>query len=217
MRAMQDETGTPLSADTTTSTAPAPENVRGRSRLFALMTVAGVITLAIDQGSKIWALATLTPGVPRDLVGSLLRLNLIRNPGAAFSLGGGVTWLLTIVALGIVAWVLLAARRIGHTGWAVTLGILLGGAIGNLVDRIFRAPGFGRGHVVDFIDYFGLFIGNLADVAIVVAAAVGAVLSLRGIPLEGVVPGRHENDDTTDDITADPAPEHSEQPGDAAR
>ncbi|KGN38417.1 signal peptidase [Knoellia subterranea KCTC 19937] len=148
--------------------------------------------MVLDQGSKIWALAALTPGQPVDLLGPILRLNLIRNPGAAFSLGDGVTWLLTLVALGIVIWVGGAARRVGHRWWAVTLGMLLGGAIGNLIDRILREPGFGRGHVVDFIDYFSLFIGNVADIAIVVAAGLGAILAFRGIPLEGVQHGRHE-------------------------
>jgi signal peptidase II len=110
-----------------------------------------------------------------------------------------VTWLLTIVALGIVVWVGGAARRVGHRWWAVTLGMLLGGAIGNLIDRILREPGFGRGHVVDFIDYFGLFIGNVADIAIVAAAVLGALLALRGIPLEGVTHGRHEADHDEND------------------
>lgn len=195
MHAMQDETGTPLTPSRPPSTsAPAPDDSQGRSRLFVLLIGVGLVTLALDQGSKVWALDSLTPGVPQDLVGSVLRLNLIRNAGAAFSLGDGVTWLLTLVALGIVVWVGRAAMRVGHGGWAATLGMLLGGAIGNLVDRIFRAPGLGRGHVVDFIDYFGLFIGNVADIAIVVAAGMGAVLALRGIPLEGVTHGRHEAD-----------------------
>jgi signal peptidase II len=189
---MQDETGTPLTPSAQSTTAPAPDEVQGRSRLFGLLVTVGVLTLLLDQGSKVWALSALTPGEPRDLVGSLLRLNLIRNPGAAFSLGDGVTWLLTLVALGIVLWVGRAATRVGDRGWALTLGLLLGGAIGNLIDRILREPGFGRGHVVDFIDYFGLFIGNVADIAIVGAAAFGAVLAVRGIPLEGVTHGRHE-------------------------
>ena len=201
---MQDETGTPLTPSAQSTTAPARDEVQGRSRLFGLLVGVGVLTLLLDQGSKLWALAALTPGQPRDLVGSLLRLNLIRNPGAAFSLGDGVTWLLTLVALGIVLWVGRAATRVGHRGWAATLGLLLGGAIGNLIDRIVREPGLGRGHVVDFIDYFGLFIGNVADIAIVGAAAFGAVLAVRGIPLEGVTHGRHEADhDTTDERTHD--------------
>lgn len=200
MHAMQDETGTPLTPSSPPSTsAPAPDDSQGRSRLFAVLFGVGLLTLALDQGSKVWALGALTPGEPRDLLGPVLRLNLIRNPGAAFSLGDGVTWLLTLVALGIVVWVGRAALRVGHMGWAATLGMLLGGAIGNLTDRIFRAPGFGRGHVVDFIDYFGLFIGNVADIAIVVAACVGAILALRGIPLEGVAHGRHEADSVATD------------------
>lgn len=192
MHAMQDETGTPLTPSAPSTTAPAPDQVQGRSRLFALLLGIGILTLALDQGSKIWALGALTPGEPRDLIGPVLRLNLIRNPGAAFSLGDGVTWLLTLVALGIVVWVGRAARNVGHRAWAITLGMLLGGAIGNLIDRLLREPGLGRGHVVDFIDYFGLFIGNVADIAIVVAAILGAILALRGIPLDGVVHGRHE-------------------------
>lgn len=199
MHAMQDETGTPLTTSPKSTPAPAPDESQGRSRLFALLVGVGVLTLVLDQGSKVWALAALTPGEPRDLLGPVLRLNLIRNPGAAFSLGDGVTWLLTLVALGIVVWVGRAAIRVGHGAWAVTLGMLLGGAIGNLVDRILRAPGFGRGHVVDFIDYFGLFIGNVADIAIVLAAGVGAVLAIRGIPLEGVTHGRHEAGPDDDD------------------
>ncbi len=191
---MQDEIGTPLTPSAQSTTVPAPDQVQGRSRLFRLLVGVGLLTLVLDQGSKVWALGALTPGEPRELVGSLLRLNLIRNPGAAFSLGDGVTWLLTLVALGIVGWVGRAATRVGHRGWAVTLGLLLGGAIGNLVDRILREPGFGRGHVVDFIDYFGLFIGNIADIAIVGAAGFGAVLAVRGVPLEGVTHGRHEAD-----------------------
>ena len=199
MHAMQDETGTPLTPSPQSTPAPAPDQVQGRLRLFALLVGVGLLTLVLDQGSKVWALAALTPGEPRDLLGPVLRLNLIRNAGAAFSLGDGVTWLLTIVALGIVVWVGRAALRVGHRWWAVTLGMLLGGAIGNLIDRILREPGFGRGHVVDFIDYFGLFIGNIADIAIVAAAVIGALLALRGIPLEGVTHGRHEADHVEND------------------
>ncbi|WP_084109024.1 signal peptidase II [Knoellia aerolata] len=202
---MQDETGTPLTPSPQSTTAPARDQVQGRSRLFTLLVGVGVLTLVLDQASKVWALSALTPGQPRELVGSLLRLNLIRNPGAAFSLGDGVTWLLTLVALGIVVWVGRAAIRVGHRGWAITLGLLLGGAVGNLVDRVLRSPGLGRGHVVDFIDYFGLFIGNIADIAIVGAAGYGAVLAVRGIPLEGVTHGRHEahhgdGDEGSDDV-----------------
>lgn len=147
------------------------------------MLVLAVLTAAVDQATKGWALAALTPGEPVDVLGRWLRLNLIANPGAAFSLGDGATWLLTAVALGIVLLGARAARRVVHPGWAVGLGLILGGAVGNLVDRFLRAPGPLRGHVVDFLDYAGLFIGNVADIAIVGAAVWVGWLSLRGIPL----------------------------------
>jgi signal peptidase II len=155
------------------------------------------VMFLVDQLSKTWALASLTPGDPVPLVGSWIELDLIRNPGAAFSLGDGSTWLLTAISVGIVVWVLFAARRVGTMPWAVALGLLLGGALGNIADRLFREPGPGRGHVVDFIDYFGLFIGNVADIAIVVAAGLIMVLAFLGVPLRGPVraraadPGEH--------------------------
>ena len=122
-----------------------------------------------------------TPGEPVDVFGSLIRLNLIRNPGAAFSIGNGATWVLTLIAFGVLVVIVRhGAPASAAAAWAWALGLLLGGALGNLIDRIFREPGPGRGHVVDFIDYFGLFIGNVADIAIVGAAGIG-VLALRGI------------------------------------
>ena len=90
-----------------------------------------------------------------------------------------------MVSIVILVWVVGAARKVGTLAWAVALGLLLGGALGNLVDRFFRAPGPGRGHVVDFIDYFGWFIGNVADIAIVVGAGVIMVLAYRGTPVSG--------------------------------
>ena len=188
MHAMQDEAGAPLTtaAEPTPST-PAPAPTGGRRRLYAVLLGLAALVLVLDQASKVWALRSLTPGEPVDLVGSLIRLNLIRNPGAAFSIGNGSTWLLTAVSLGILVWVIAGARKVGNMPWAVALGLLLGGAVGNLLDRGFREPGPGRGHVVDFIDYFGLFIGNVADIAIVVGAGIILVLSFRGTSLSGPV------------------------------
>ena len=182
---MQDAAGAPLTGADPSAPAPAPVPPGGRRRLTTTLLVLAAVTLAADQATKAWALATLTPGEPVDLVGSWIQLQLIRNPGAAFSLGEGVTWLLTAVSLAILAWVLVAARRVGSMPWAVALGLLLGGALGNLLDRLLREPGPGRGHVVDFIDYFGLFIGNVADIAIVGAAGLVMVLAYRGVPLRG--------------------------------
>ncbi len=187
MHAMQDEAGAPLTPVRSGPSTPAPVPVPtgGRRRLYAVLLGLAVTTLLVDQATKVWALNALTPGEPVDVVGSWIRLNLIRNPGAAFSLGDGSTWLLTAVSLAILAWVVVAARKVGNLPWAIALGLLLGGAVGNLVDRLLREPGPGRGHVVDFIDYFGWFIGNVADIAIVGAAGLIAVLAYLGIPLSG--------------------------------
>jgi len=184
---MQDEAGAPLTAFDPVPSTPAPVRTGGRRRLYAVLLGIAAAVLVLDQGSKAWALHSLTPGAPVDLVGSFLRLNLIRNPGAAFSIGHGSTWLLTAVSLGILVWVVVGARKVGNMPWAVALGLLLGGALGNLVDRLLRAPGPGRGHVVDFIDYFGLFIGNVADVAIVAGAGIIMVLAYRGTSVAGPV------------------------------
>ena len=174
---MQTTPGTSLNR--VTPSAPA------RRGLLLLLAVVTIVVYALDQASKAAAVARLEPGDPHALIGDLLQLHLIRNAGAAFSVATGVTWVLTVVALVVVAVVLRSARRLGSTAWAVTLGLLLGGALGNLTDRLLRAPGFGRGHVVDFLDYGGLFIGNVADIAIVVAAAAVALQAVRGVGLDG--------------------------------
>ena len=184
---MQDEAGAPLTAFDPLPSTPAPMRTGGRRRLYAALLGIAAVVLVLDQASKAWALHSLTPGAPVDLVGSFLRLNLIRNPGAAFSLGDGSTWILTVISVTILVFVGASARKVGNLPWAVALGLLLGGALGNLVDRFLRAPGPGRGHVVDFIDYFGLFVGNVADIAIVVAAGLIMVLTFRGTSLAGPV------------------------------
>ncbi len=193
---MQDEAGTPLTAapDPTPSSAATSTPPARRRGLFALLVATAVLVLVADQLAKVWALAVLTPGDPVNLVDGFIRLNLIRNPGAAFSIGNGATWVMTLIACGVLVFILRTARRIGSAAWAWALGLLLGGSLGNLTDRMTRAPGPGRGHVVDFIDYFGLFIGNVADIAIVGAAVGIGLLALRGIGVDGKRPhhGRHE-------------------------
>lgn len=148
-----------------------------------------VAVLAADQLTKIWAVAYLTGAGRTDVIGDLLGLVLVRNPGAAFSLATGQTWIFTIVAGLVIAVVVRVSRRLASTAWAVALGLVLGGAVGNLVDRLVRSPGLFRGHVVDFIDYGGRFVGNVADIAIVAAAILIVVLSLRGTELDGSRPG----------------------------
>jgi signal peptidase II len=192
MRDMQDEAGAPLTA--AHESTPASHPTRPRRSLFLLMGATALVAYVADQATKLWALRTLTPGDPVDLVSDFIRLNLIRNAGAAFSIGNGATWVMTLIACGVLAFILATARRIGSRGWAWALGLLLGGSLGNLTDRMVRSPGPGRGHVVDFIDYFGLFIGNVADIAIVGAAVLIGVLAMRGIGVDGHHPhhGRHE-------------------------
>lgn len=156
-----------------------------RRLLFAgLVSVAVPIYIA-DQLTKAWASANLQPDQPRDLLGSVLQLNLTHNPGAAFSIGTGATLALTAIACVVVGFVVVTARRLGSRGWAVALGLLLGGSLGNLTDRMLRAPGPGRGHVVDFMQLPHWPIFNIADSAIVSAAVLIAVLAFRGISVDG--------------------------------
>ena len=174
------------------STSPA-DPADGRAAQAAPATgrvLAGILGLAavvllVDQLTKMWAQSGLEEGAaPLPLIGELIQLRLIYNPGAALSIASGQTWILSLLSAGVVVFVVVTARKIRSTAWAVALGLVLGGALGNLGDRVFREPGFLTGHVVDFIDY-GPFIGNVADIAIVVAAVMIAVLALRGIGPDG--------------------------------
>ncbi len=164
--------------------APATDPAR-RRRLLVLVAALTGLVLVVDQVTKAWAVAALRTGERTDLVGDLLGLSLLYNPGAALSIATGMTWVLTVIAVVVVVVTVRASRRIGSRGWAVALGLLLGGAIGNLVDRFFREPGPARGHVVDFIAYGDLFVGNVADIAIVGAAGLIMLLAVRGIGLDG--------------------------------
>ncbi|MFI2104685.1 signal peptidase II [Isoptericola sp. NPDC019693] len=177
----------------------APVSAERRRRLITWTFVLAAVVLLVDQLTKWWAESALVWGDdPKPLIGELLQLRLIYNPGAALSIATGMTWILTIVVVVVVVVIVRAIRRIGSTGWAVALGLLLGGALGNLGDRFFREPGFARGHVVDFIDY-GVFVGNVADIAIVAAAVLIVILSFRGIGLDG---RRHVDDE---DAPAEPS------------
>jgi signal peptidase II len=153
---------------------PSPSSSPGTSparRVLAVLALAAVI-IAADQGSKQWALSGLPDGRTVTLPTGFIHLHLLANPGAAFSFATGETWFITACASAavlVIPWFAVRARS-----WllVVALGLLLGGAAGNLIDRLARAPGPGRGRVVDFIDYQGWFTGNVADIAIVVSAAL---------------------------------------------
>jgi signal peptidase II len=148
--------------------------------VLLLCVAAGV--LALDLLSKLLAVRHLSDREPIDLLGGLLTLRLVRNPGAAFGMAQGLTLVLTAIAVVVVVVILRMARRLHSAWWAVALGLVLGGALGNLVDRLFRAPSPGRGHVVDFLELPRWPVFNLADSAIVVAGLLMVLLSARGVP-----------------------------------
>lgn len=165
----------PQADDTELPRSPGPVPAPRSSvawRLFPVLALAAMVA-AIDQGTKIWAVSRLQQRVI-VLPGGWVKLRLISNPGAAFSLGGNVTWVFTVSAAAAVIVVPWVAARPGSRSrlQRVALGLLLGGAAGNLIDRLFRAPGFGVGQVIDFIDYHQWFIGNVADIAIVTSAVM---------------------------------------------
>lgn len=160
---------------------------RPRTRL--LLSLAAV-ALVIDVVWKLVVVATIEPGEDIRLPGGALYLTHLRNTGAAFSFAEGYTVVFTVVAIAVAAVILRTARRLFSAGWAVSLGLVLGGALGNLVDRIFRTPGFMRGGVVDSLSVFAPDgrvwpVFNTADVAIVCGGILGAVLALRGIEFDG--------------------------------
>ena len=190
---MQSPRGTPLTDppdDTPVSTASdAAQDEAGPqpatpAALLVLALVAGT-ALALDVVSKLVVVAELSDRPPVELLGGVVQLTETRNPGAAFSIGTSATWVFTVVAAVVVVAILVASRRVRSLRWALTLGLLLGGALGNLTDRVFRSPGFLRGHVVDWIDVGWWPVFNLADSAIVAGGALAVLLSLRGIELSG--------------------------------
>jgi len=178
-------TGTGTDAPPATADTSAPDRpARATRRRVGLLALVAVVVLLLDQASKTVALGRLTENVRVPFLGDLLGWRLVFNPGAALSFGTGVTWIFTIAMAACSIAVILLATRIRSRGWAVAAGALLGGALGNLVDRLARDPGFAVGHVVDFIDY-GVFIGNVADIGIVAAAAGFVLLTLLGISWDG--------------------------------
>jgi signal peptidase II len=166
----------------------APTVPRGRVSARALLLL-GAVALAlygVDQLAKYLVVAHLEQGQLVPVLGEVLQLHYVTNSGAAFSLASGFTWILSIVAVGVVGFIVWFSRRIRSFGWATVFGLVLGGAAGNLTDRLFREPGFGTGHVVDFIQIYGFpAIFNVADAGIVAATGLFIIMSLRGVGLDG--------------------------------
>lgn len=147
------------------------------------MLFSAVLIVGIDQTTKAIALATLSGHAPIELVGGVLTLRLVRNPGAAFGIAGGFTIVLSAVASIVIVVIIRVARRLSSLPWAIALSLLIGGAIGNLVDRLIRPPGPFRGHVTDFLELPNWPVFNLADTSIVCAGVLMVVLTFRGVPL----------------------------------
>ena len=144
-----------------------------------------LFVVAIDQITKLLAIRYLEGQDPVELLGGLVTLTFLRNPGAAFSFGTGFTFVFTAIATAVAVFIIRRSRRIGSIGWAIALGGLLGGALGNLIDRIFREPALFQGHVVDWITFPNFAVFNLADSAIVCSSILMVLLAVRGIELDG--------------------------------
>jgi signal peptidase II len=139
--------------------------------------------VAIDQLTKAVAVARLEGQPSIELIGEWLQLTFVRNPGAAFSLAGNYTIVISIIAVIVAVVIVRTARTLTSTWWAVVMGGILGGAVGNLIDRLVREPGPGRGHVVDFLALPNWPVFNVADMALVGSAVVAVVLSIRGVEM----------------------------------
>lgn len=185
--AAPDSIAEPESPSAAEATTPTP-----RKRRIAVVLICAALALGIDVVSKAVVVAQLQDRAPIHVPGGFLILNLIRNSGAAFSIGEGQTWLFTLIAAAVVFVILRVSRNLRSLPWAVALGMLLGGALGNLSDRLFRSPGIGRGDVVDFLQFptfplvhYDFPVFNLADTSIVVGGCLMVLLSFLGIQPDG--------------------------------
>ncbi|MGW5732026.1 MULTISPECIES: signal peptidase II [Streptomyces] len=166
--------------------AEAEQRAKGKRKLVALFAVA-VVAYALDLVSKMIVVAKLEHHAPIEIIGDWLQFNAIRNAGAAFGMGEAFTVIFTFIAAAVIVVIARLARKLYSLPWAIALGLLLGGALGNLTDRIFRAPGVFEGAVVDFIAPKGFAVFNLADSAIVCGGFLIVILSFRGLDPDGTV------------------------------
>jgi signal peptidase II len=189
-----------------------------RVGITALLLLVGVaITVyGVDQVSKQFVVTTLAEGEVVPVLGNVLQWQFVRNPGAAFSIASGMTWIFTILAAGVITFIIWFARRIRSIAWALVFGLLLGGVLGNLTDRLLREPGFGIGHVIDFISTPWLIpaIYNVADIAIVSSMVLFMILTIRGVGLDGSRPAR-DGDEPAAGEPAEAKPERGARDGGA--
>ncbi|GAA4333722.1 signal peptidase II [Streptomyces venetus] len=188
-RAPADGSGTDAAAAGASGTdrpEATPGRPRGRRRIAVLFAVAA-FAYALDLVSKLIVVAKLEHHPPIEIIGDWLKFEAIRNAGAAFGFGEAFTVIFTVIAASVIVVIARLARKLYSLPWAIALGLLLGGALGNLTDRIFRAPGVFEGAVVDFIapKHFAVF--NLADSAIVCGGILIVLLSFKGLDPDGTV------------------------------
>ncbi|GHD40465.1 signal peptidase II [Mycetocola manganoxydans] len=199
----------------------------GPLRVRALVVVAALAAtaLALDQFTKHLVVTTLPLGEQVKILGDVLIFQFVRNPGAAFSLAAGSTWIFSILAAVVTVAIIVLSPRIRSIGWAVVFGLLLGGVLGNLTDRLFREPSFGLGHVIDFISTPWMIpaIYNIADICIVSSMGLFILLTILGINLDGTRatkqtsdPDAAASDETIDPVTTPVATDETpaeHQPG----
>ena len=171
--------------------AAAPEGRSGShvrpawSGYALIMLACAAAALVFDQLTKLWVENTMTLGQVTDVLPPVLRWHYILNPGAAFSIGTDYTWVFTIIMVAVSGFLVYLMLKVRSLSWAIALGLVLGGALGNLTDRLFRAPSFGQGHVVDFIALPNFAIFNIADSCVVSGVILVCLLTLRGTGLDG--------------------------------
>ena len=180
-------------------TAPEADSAHRRPRRWravSLMIATAALILLADQGTKHLALRTLEDREAVRLLGGAVYLTVTRNSGAAFSLGSDYTFVFPVVTIVVVGWIAVLAWRLRSLPWAVSLGLVLGGALGNLSDRIFRAPGPFTGHVIDMVSVFDdngeVFpVFNVADSSLIIGVCLAILLELTGRQRDGTrLPGR---------------------------
>ncbi|MCU1402940.1 MAG: lspA [Microbacteriaceae bacterium] len=155
-------------------------------RALIVLALVALAVYGFDQLTKHLIVSTMTEGQQVSVLGQVLQFYFVKNSGAAFSIASGSTWVFSIAASAVTVFIILFARKIRSIGWAILFGMLLGGTAGNLTDRLFREPGFGVGHVIDFIKVYGFpAIFNVADSFIVASMGLFIILTIRGVNLDG--------------------------------
>jgi signal peptidase II len=168
--------------------------------VLVLLGCSAVAIYLADQLTKMFVVRDLIEGQPVPILGDFLVFTFVRNPGAAFSLASGSTWIFSILATIVTAAIIFFARKIKSLSWAVVFGLLLGGTLGNLTDRLFREPSFGEGHVIDFISMPWMLpaIFNVADIAIVSSMILFVLLTILGLNIDGT---RNRKEQLTEEVS----------------